>query len=176
MFFSNTALIMEIKNENQPILRNISFEEDNNFFSLFINKDGPNTVGEIHWSNSFKYGKLNIVHFIQLNTKVILFTSSTQNTIPFKKIINHILPNSEVQMFRLPLPVPNRKINLKEIQKLDIDECFGLTMILNVINETILSKVYTNGVLTFSTLNNIQYDDAIYILNLIIKVIEEFNE
>ncbi|WP_394530784.1 hypothetical protein [Priestia aryabhattai] len=176
MFFSNTAIIIKIENFQLINLSNLSFEEDNNFFSLFINKNDEYYTGEMHWSNSFKLGKLNIVHFIIVDNKVVLFTSSVQNFVPFKNIIKHISPDADVQIFKLPLPVPKRDIVFSEIQTIEIDEYFGLTVTLNVNNESILTKIYTNGIITFSMLMNSNIEEMLHILKIIINIVEEFHE
>lgn len=175
MFFSNTAIIIKVENFQLINLSNLSFEEGDNFFSLFISKNDKYHTGEIHWSNSFKLGKLNIVHFIIVDNKIVLFTSSVQNFIPFKKIIEHISPYADVQLFKLPLPVPKKDINFSETKTIEIDEYFGLTVILNINKESVLTKIYTNGIITFSMLiNNIE--EVLTILKIIINIVEEFHE
>lgn len=176
MFFSNTAVIVKMDNFQLENLNNVSFEKDSNFFSLFINKSEEYYTGEMHWSSSFKLGKLDIVQILIINNKAILFTSSVQNFLTFKKIIEHISPNADVYLQKLPVPVPPKKVNFSEIQKIEIDEYFGLTVILNVNNEALLTKIYTNGIVTFSMLVNTPFEEIIHLMQLITNIIEGFNE
>lgn len=176
MFFSNTGVIVEMKNFQLEHLNNVSFEKDNNFFSLFINKSEEYYTGEMHWSSSFKLGKLDIVHFLIVDNKAVLFTSSVQNFLIFQKIIEHISPDADAHLLKLPLPVPQKEVKSPEIRKIEIDEYFGLTVILDINDEHQLTKIYTNGIVTFSMLVNTPLEEVIRLMKLIINIIEEFHE
>lgn len=60
-------------------LKDIMFMDDNDHFYAMNFFDESNSMGEIQWSNSFRYGKMNMVNFIRKSNYFYLFTSSVQN-------------------------------------------------------------------------------------------------
>ncbi|KQL33355.1 hypothetical protein, partial [Psychrobacillus sp. FJAT-21963] len=94
MFFSNSAIVIRVNNMgSENNLKNYSFFEKNNtgnlsrrFYSInFYNQE--HDIGEIHYTNSFEYGNMNVINFIRKSNLFYLFTSSVQHSKYFKKII-----------------------------------------------------------------------------------------
>jgi len=177
VLFSSSSIVIKINEKNINALKNVSFEEDGKFYSLCYKKEIGYNIGEIHWAESFKYGKINIVSFVQINKYFFLFTSSVQNFIPFKKILNHIYKSdSDIEIYKLPIPVPSKKINDDYIKHIDIDKYFGLTVNLDADGYQSITKIYTNGLITYSILYNVENEKAIEILKIILKILEVYNE
>jgi hypothetical protein len=177
MLFSNGAIIISVNTDKIKNLKNVSFEKNNKFYSFFIKSTEKLSIGEFHWSESFLHGKINIVNFTKVNNYFILYTSTVQNYLEFKQIIEYILgENSNVVLMKLPLPVPIKQLAFPEIKHLETDEAFGLTLIFSICNEELLVKIYTNGLITYSMLTNIDYNDALKMFMLILKIIEVYNE
>jgi hypothetical protein len=175
MFFSNSAILVHVEfNNEKKHLKNISFEENGKFFSLVLNQNNK-SIGEFHWSESFACGKLNIVNFLSLDDDFFLFTSSVQNYKPFEVILKKLCGDKiNVFLKRLPLPVPPKNINISQLKNPDIDPYFGISGILDINGESILTKIYTNGLITYTMMNNLEL--TYETLRLIKEIIEVFDE
>lgn len=176
MFFSSNAIVVEIFDVAVKELKNYSFGENGKFFSITF-YDQNKTSGEIHWSNSFEFGKMNIINFYRIDNKFILFTSSVQNQ-EYLKIILSKLFNRDVNinLLKIPLPVATDKSfdSFDEIRSYEIDEYFGLSFIVVIEGKTILLKIYSNGLITYTLTDNEEVLRKI--LDLALKFILMINE
>jgi len=165
MFFSNSAIVIRVNNmgfENN--LKNHSFFEKNNtgnlsrrFYSInFYSQE--HDIGEIHYTNSFEYGNMNVINFIRKSNLFYLFTSSVQHSKFFKKIIKSSL-ETEVSFDIIKVPIKKDMIQESKIKNLTIieaDEIYGLVGTLSFNNSSHLVKIYNNGLITFPFTNNME--------------------
>ncbi|MED1601761.1 hypothetical protein [Alkalihalophilus marmarensis] len=176
MFFSSNAIVVEIFDVAVKELKNYSFGENGKFFSITF-YDQNKSTGEIHWSNSFEFGKMNIINFYRTDNKFILFTSSVQNH-EYVKIILSKLVNRDVNinLLKIPLPVPTNTSfdSFEEVRSFEIDEYFGLSFIVVIEGKTILLKIYSNGLITYTLTDNEEVLRKI--LDLALKFILMINE
>ncbi|WP_305453636.1 hypothetical protein [Bacillus mycoides] len=163
MFFSNSTIIVRVNNMNPEIdLKNFSFFE-NNAFGNYSRKfysinfyDQKNDMGEIHYTNSFEYGKMNVINFIRKSNLFFLFTSSVQHSKFFKKIVTAMLER-EVNFEVLKIPISRNDIDLSSIKNfnaIQTDSVYGIIGTLMFENKAHLIKIYSNGLITFPFTNN----------------------
>ncbi|MBK5483497.1 hypothetical protein JFV29_16750 [Peribacillus sp. TH16] len=156
-------------------MKNFSFFENNNTGNLSrkfysINFYTPeNDVGEIHYSNSFEYGNMNVINFIRRSNLFFLFTSSVQHSKFFKKTLKLLL-DEEVTFEILKIPIKENLIQTNTGNNLNIieaDEIYGIVGMLKFNDVSNLIKIYNNGLITFPFTNN---------MDLIKEVINSFLE
>ena len=181
MFLSSSCIIVKA-NSVTPIdefLRNSHFTQpkkgidDYAFYSInFYNPE--KTIGEIHWSESFHYGKMNLINFMRKNNTFILFTSSVQNY----KILSYILEqlfssNLKIEIVKIPLDYQFDEHEIKEIVSIESQNAFGISVILNIDEKYSLLKIYSNGLITYSMTNDqITIEKTIDIALKIIKLLK----
>ncbi|MEK4822624.1 MULTISPECIES: hypothetical protein [Priestia] len=163
MFFSNSTIIVRINNlDSKNNLKNFSFFESNGeenlsrkFYSIsFYNEN--NDVGEIHYTNSYEYGNMNVINFIRKSNLFFLFTSSVQHAKFFKKIINKMF-NKSVSFDILKIPLTTETVKLPNISNFTViqsDSVFGIVGTLMFESNDYLIKIYSNGLVTFPFTNN----------------------
>ncbi|MEV5038878.1 hypothetical protein MRBLBA21_003779 [Peribacillus frigoritolerans] len=176
MFFSNSVMIVNIssKNQNDFEIRNVSFEKDKKFFSIMFDKNSK--IGEIHWSESFLHGKINIINFIKINNEFFLFTSSTQNYKPFETIIKKLFgEKTSVKIKYITFPINEEKsLYFPELLSIELDKFFGINAVLRIENELIYTKIYSNGLITYTQVNQVK--STFEILKAIRKIIGAYEE
>ncbi|MEC1719056.1 hypothetical protein [Schinkia azotoformans] len=176
MFFSSNAIVVETFDVTVEELKNFSFGENGKFLSITF-YDQHKTSGEIHWSNSFEFGKMNIINFYRIDNKFILFTSSAQNHEYLKILLSKLLNRDvNINLLKIPLPVP-KDISFdtfEEVKSFEIDEYFGLSLIITIEGKIILLKIYTNGLITYTLTDNEEVLRKI--LELALKFILMINE
>ncbi|GIO22247.1 hypothetical protein [Oceanobacillus sp. J11TS1] len=176
MIMSTSLVILEVQNvaHLDKKLKDIAYEEGNAFNALSF--DSPsNTSGELHWSNSFKYGKMNMVSFFREENFFYLFTSAVEN----KKVLSNVLArllNHEVELKTLKTPL-NSKLNkdlyIPEVEKIEINKHFGISAWLNLKGWKSSVKVYTNGLITYKMTNDLSViKEVIAIAKTLIKECE----
>lgn len=163
MFFSNSTIIVRVNNlDSEKQLKNFSFFESNGednlsrkFYSIsFYNEE--NDIGEIHYTNSYEYGSMNVINFIRKSNLFFLFTSSVQHSKFLKLIITRML-HKDVSFDILKIPLKAEIKNLPYIHNFTIiqsDSVFGIIGRLMFENDTYLLKIYNNGLITFPFTNN----------------------
>ncbi|PFE93419.1 hypothetical protein CN321_11540 [Bacillus thuringiensis] len=163
MFFSNSTIIVRVNNmDTETDLKNFSFFENNasgnysrKFYSINF-YDQKNDMGEIHYTNSFEYGKMNVINFIRKSNLFFLFTASVQHAKFFRKIINAMLErevNSEV--LKIPITADNISLSgIKNFNAIQTDSVYGIIGTLMLENKAHLIKIYSNGLITFPFTNN----------------------
>ncbi|MET3508427.1 hypothetical protein [Halalkalibacter oceani] len=179
MFLSSSTIIAKIDDNllKEKELRNFHFFEQNNhdknkkFYSInFFNND----MGEIHWSNSFDHGLMNVIGFIKKSNLFFLFTSSIQHHTFLKIILSKFYGKSvTISIIKLPFPVPNNiKLNIEKFELIDNDVIMGLVGVVHHNGKSILLKVYTNGVVTYSLTD--KKEDIYLILDISLKILSEY--
>lgn len=163
MFFSNSTIIVRVNNlDIRNELMNFSFfesngDEDNSrkFFSINF-YDYRNDIGELHYTNSFEYGSMNVINFIRKSNLFFLFTSSVQHTKFFKKIIKTMTSKEvDFEILRIPLNVHEGPlINIKNFSIVETDSLSGIIGSLKHNDNSYLIKIYSNGLITFPFTNN----------------------
>ncbi|WP_144556556.1 hypothetical protein [Bacillus pumilus] len=179
MFFSKSAIVIRVNNMNETNLKNFSFFENNDtgnlsrkFYSINF-YTAENDVGEIHYSNSFEYGNMNVINFIRKSNLFFLFTSSVQHSRFFKKIIKFLLEDDEVTFEILKIPIKKNLIQTNIGNNLNIieaDEIYGVVGMLKFNNVSNLIKIYNNGLITFPFTNNM--DLIKEVINSFIKLLK----
>ncbi|MBU8790022.1 hypothetical protein NSA56_09000 [Oceanobacillus caeni] len=153
MFLSNSMVIVKVNDivNVEKNLKDIMFMDDNDHFYAMNFFDESNSMGEIQWSNSFRYGKMNMVNFIRKSNYFYLFTSSVQNYKYLGKVLDKLLgSNVTIEVFRLPLNCKYKESLSQEITSVDVDPFFGIKAKLELAdNNPILLKIYTNGLITY---------------------------
>ncbi|MBY0122305.1 hypothetical protein [Bacillus sp. S/N-304-OC-R1] len=176
MFLSSNAIVVETFDVAVKELKNFSYGENGKFLSITF-YDQNKSTGEIHWSNSFEFGTMNIINFYRIDNKFILFTSSVQNQ-EYLKIVLSKLVNRDVKinLLKIPLPVPTDTLfnSFEEVRSFEVDEYFGLSFIVVIEGKTILLKIYTNGLITYTLTDNEEVLRKI--LDLALKFILMINE
>lgn len=181
MFFSKSALILEIKNSDLTFMKNFSFFENNGekeyskkFYSITF-EDENLTIGEINYTNSFEYGNMNTINFIRKNNLFFLFTSSVQHTKFLKKIFNKM--SIDILEFNiLRLPITDSKISLSQIQDLkviDNNDFPGIAGILFHNDNRFLIKIYYNGLITYPFTNDKNIIDIV--ITTYLEVLKEYD-
>ncbi|KSU64619.1 hypothetical protein AS034_01935 [[Bacillus] enclensis] len=174
MFFSNSFIIVEIKNFNaEKHLKDHSFFEDNgnkNFSRKFfsINFYNNSCMGEVHYTNSFEYGKMNVINFIRKFNYFFLFTSSVQHIKYFKRIMNH-LSKGELKYHIPKIPLKNNNEDFTNIENFNIsqfDNVYGIVGTLNTNEHAYLIKIYSNGLVTFPLTNNFEIIEDVIKLSI----------
>ncbi|HFK1746936.1 hypothetical protein CN463_18080 [Bacillus cereus] len=183
MFFSNSTIIVRINNMNiDTELRDFSLFEKNDleeysrkFYSINF-YDNKNDRGEIHYTNSFEYGKMNVINFIRKSNLFFLFTSSVQHSKFFKKIMSMMLDERlEFEVLKIPLVFDNSKpLNIKNFAAIQVDSIFGIIGTLMFENNPYLIKVYNNGVITFPFTNNKQLIEEVMSTSL--EILRHYGE
>lgn len=183
MFFSNSTIIVRVNNlDTENDLRNFSFFESNgtkNFSRKFhsINfYDKNNDMGEIHYTNSFEYGKMNVINFIRKSNLFFLFTASVQHSKFFKKIITLML-EKEVNFEIVKIPLTVEDINLSGIKNftaIQIDSVSGIIGTLAFQNNSHLIKIYNNGLITFPFTNNKELIEEVISSSL--QILEKYGQ
>lgn len=183
MYLSNSFIITKI-NSSLPVvdfLKNSFFKkqkglEDEDFSFYSINFfDDEKTKGEIHWSKSFNYGKMNLINFMRRDNTFILFTSSVQNYKVLMYLFEELFGNDfdyESELVKIPLKYKLEDHKVEEIVSIEEQNIFGLSAILNLNGKYSLLKIYTNGLITYSMTNDYEVvkkniDIAEKIINLI---------
>ncbi|WP_024423396.1 hypothetical protein [Bacillus safensis] len=161
MFLSSSFIIVKVKNkiDIENILKDFHFTqekkelEDYAFYSMDF-YDEEKTMGEIHWSESFNYGKMNMINFIRKNENFILFTSAVQNFKVLSNILNCLAGiQLETEVIKLPLNFNIEELRIKEITSVESKSIFGTSIFLSIQGKYILLKIYTNGLITYSMTN-----------------------
>lgn len=161
MFFSNSAMIIRVINDFEENLKDFSFFEDNQhyeskkFFSIsFYNSEKD--LGEINFTNSFDYGKMNIINFMRKSNIFILFTSTPVHIDFFSKILGTLMKEDmRIELLKIKSP-PKETINKKisSIEIVQYDKLYGLIGKLKFQDRKLLIKIYNNGLITFPFTNN----------------------
>lgn len=160
MIMSSSLVILQLENVNdlENRLNNIAYEENNAFYALSFDSV-EKTSGELHWSNSFKYGKMNMVSFIREGNFFHIFTSTVDNKKILLKVLTKLL-NEEIELTTLKIPL-NSKLNegveFPELEKIEINKHFGITTWLNLNGCRNTIKVYTNGLITYRMTDNLDF-------------------
>ncbi len=164
MFLSSSFIIVKINSTLAIVkfLNNSYFKkekaglEDDDFSFYSINFfDDEKTKGEIHWSESFNFGKMNLINFVRMDNNFILFTSSVQNY----KVLNYVLEellgnNFELELVKIPLKYKLENHEIEEIVSIEEQNIFGISAILSLNGKYSLLKIYTNGLITYSMTND----------------------
>ncbi|MFE4129286.1 hypothetical protein [Peribacillus sp. YIM B13482] len=182
MFFSNSTIIVRINNiDVEKNLKNFSFFENNGssnysrkFYSINFYND-KNDMGEIHYTNSFEYGKMNVINFIRKSNLFFLFTSSVQHTKFFKKIITTMVKEKKISFDILKIPITEEIMDFSEVKNfsfIQTDSVSGIigTLIFN--NDPYLIKMYNNGLITFPFTNNKELIEVIISTSL--QILNEY--
>lgn len=150
-------------------------KDDINFYSIDFNDD-TKTTGELHWSYSFNYGKMNRVEFTRKDNKFILFTSSVQNGQILEKLINKMCGTSVSttllkldKNFSQTFLVNSNNIN-KDARVESLNQ-FGLSVFYNHNNNQNVMKIFTNGLVTFNMTNETTLIKKV--IDIVIDILEE---
>lgn len=183
MFFSNSQIILEISSCERGVfedkLRNNSFFEKNNnkagthkFYSIqFYNEEKD--IGEIHYTQSYEYGKINIINFIRKKNIFFIYISSVQQLINVKKIINKMLEKEcDYKIIKMDNILQNI-VEYKNFRLINKDDLIGISGMLEVENKEYLLNFYSNGVVTYRFNNNLEFLKSLIVFCM--EVIE-FNE
>lgn len=129
-------------------------DDEYSFYSLTF-YDENKSMGEIHWTESFLYGKMNLINFIRRGKKFILFTSSIQNHKILVLVLEKLLgQNLQLEILKIPLKYKLSELKIKEVVSVESQNIFGVSLILNLEDTYSLLKIYTNGLITYSMTNN----------------------
>ncbi len=155
---SSSLLILKINTDKDlnTKLKNIDYEDNGAFYSLSFDSIEKNS-GELHWTNSFKYGKMNMISFLRENNFFYLFTSSTDNKIVFSKVLKEIFQEDiSLKVLKTPLNAELSNINsYSNLEEININKHFGITALFNYNDYRSALKVYTNGLITYRMTDNI---------------------
>ncbi|WBL16868.1 hypothetical protein [Sutcliffiella sp. NC1] len=166
MFFSNSTIIVRINNTDmEKVLKNFSFFEESGiknhsrkFYSINFYDNERKDIGEIHYTNSFEYGKMNVINFIRKSNLFFLFTSSIQHSKFFKKIITQ-MTNDKVSFDIVKIPLSSDCGVYPEVENFNVmatDNVFGIIGTLSFKGVPYLIKIYSNGLITFPFTNNLE--------------------
>ncbi len=183
MFFSNSTIIVRVNNMDiDAELRNFSFFEKNGtgdysrkFYSINF-YDSKNDMGELHYANSFEYGKMNVINFIRKSNLFFLFTSSVQHSKFFRKIMDRMLERKlEFEVMKIPLTVDDFKLStVKNFKVIQADSISGIIGTLMFETNSYLIKIYTNGLITFPFTNNKQLIEEVMSTSL--EILRQYGE
>jgi hypothetical protein len=180
MLLSNSTIIVKVE---RRVLSNCKLDDfyffkenpiDNNkrFFSINFFQDG---FGEIHWSNSFEHGEMNIIGFFQKENLFFLFTSSVQHHIFLKEILSEFYKETiNLSILKLPFPVPeNVVLGLENFKSICIDKNIGIVGQIKYNKDKVkLLKMYSNGVITYSLTDNL--NDLLIILETSTNILSKY--
>ncbi|WEZ08873.1 hypothetical protein P5663_02990 [Priestia flexa] len=157
MIMSSSLVILKVNNINNldSILKDTAFEDNESFIALSFDSTEKNT-GELHWSNSFKFGKMNMIYFIREEEYFYLFTSAVDNKKILRKALDDI-SGGETELETLKPPLFSKissEFSIPEIERYDINKHFGISAWLRLSNWHGLVKIYTNGLITYKMTNN----------------------
>lgn len=184
MFLSSSFIIVKINDKLAVVdfLYNSYFKKDKEgledddfgFYSIDF-FDEEKTIGEIHWSESFNLGKMNLINFIRRDNNFILFTSSVQNYI----ILNHILEKLigyklEIELVKIPLKYKLKNHEIEEIVAIEEQNIFGISAILSLNGKYNLLKIYTNGLITYTMTND--YEIVKKIIDISLEIINSIKD
>lgn len=180
MFFSKSTLIVEINNLDFTGLRNFSFFENNGekgysrkFYSITFENDKLN-FGELHYTNSFEFGNMNVISFIRRGNLFFLFTSSVQHTKFLKKIVNRMLnEEKEYRVLRIPFSKDdNRLKDIKNLKIIKTDNFPGIAGSLTLNKNSFLIKIYNNGLITYPFTNDMEIIELV--IDTYLEVLEKY--
>lgn len=179
MFYSSSFIIIQVDNLNciENILEKIYFTEeisekdDIAYFSIDF-YDSKKSLGEINWSHSFNFGKMNKVEFYRINNKFVLFTSTLQNSGIFKKILKEMCgPSMNLSILKIPLDFKIDNFNLGEKIIIESSNKFGLNILLFSNERYNMIKIFANGLVTYSMTND---EDLLKkIINITLNTLEK---
>lgn len=185
MFLSNSTLIIQVNNlgSTDNLKDHYFFEEYNSqsqsrkFYSINFYSDDKDS-GEIHYTESFENGNMNLINFLRKGDFFYLFTSSIQHTKFFKKILVSMCSGEDLSFDIIKLSQHNKNLpllNINNFKVLEADGVFGVKGILSFEKENYLIKIYTNGIITFSLTNNRELVEEVIATSLnIISKYEDF--
>ena len=165
MFLSSSLIIIKFSGpqnignylKNSYLKKQKEPEDIEDFVFYSINfYDENKTIGEIHWSESFNFGKMNLINFMRKDEYFFLFTSAVQNF----NILNYILKelvgnNFELEVVTIPLKYKlENDPEIEEIVSIEEQNAFGISMILEIQDKYSFMKVYTNGLVTYTMTND----------------------
>lgn len=185
MFFSNSVIIVRVDN---LILKNhlndfYFFEENgfNNFSRKFYSINFHNeekNIGEIHYTNSYEYGKMNVISFLREENLFFLFISSVQHIKFFKKILMKMLKVEKIDMNVIKIPlIENPKLPLYKFDNFEVisaDGIYGIIGQLKFDNKKYTIKLYTNGLIIFPMTNNKELVEEVIKCSL--KIIQKYEK
>ena len=159
MIMSSSLVILKINTDTDlnEKLQNVEYEENDAFYSLSFDSLEKNS-GELHWTNSFKYGKMNMVSFLREDNYFYLFTSSIDNKKILTKVLKYLFQEDiSLTVLKTPLNAKLSKIDdYSNLEEIDINKHFGITALFNYDGYRSTIKVYTNGLITYRMTNNIE--------------------
>ena len=166
MFLSSSLIIIKysglkdignyLKNSYLKIQKEPEDTGDFVFYSINF-YDENKTIGEIHWSESFNFGKMNLINFMRKEDYFILFTSTVQNFNVLKYILKELIGNNfELEVVTIPLKYKLEKDypEIEGIVSIEEQNVFGISMILNIQDKYSFMKIYTNGLVTYTMTND----------------------
>lgn len=159
MIMSSSLVILKINTDTDlnEKLQNVEYEENDAFYSLSFDSLEKNS-GELHWTNSFKYGKMNMVSFLREGNYFYLFTSSIDNKKILTKVLKYLFQEDiSLTVLKTPLNAKLSKVDdYSNLEEIDINKHFGITALFNYDGYRSTIKVYTNGLITYRMTNNIE--------------------
>ncbi|WP_416144119.1 hypothetical protein [Planococcus koreensis] len=162
MFYSSSFIIIQVDNIicMEDILKKTYFTEKNTnkdditYFSIDF-YDDEKSLGEMNWSYSFQFGKMNKVEFYRIDNKFVLFTSALENSEIFRKILEEMCnTNIDINILKIPLNFTTDNFNLNEEAKIESFNNFGLNILLSSKDSYNMLKIFTNGLVTYSMTND----------------------
>ncbi|AMQ71321.1 MULTISPECIES: hypothetical protein [Bacillus] len=171
MFVSEAVIIVSVSALNEQCKKNnFSFMKESRFYSI----RWPNSnmlLGELHWSISYKYGKMNIIKFMILGDYYILFTDNPSQAQILDTVLSEINRSVKLNILLLPIPVKKHICSYGDLYINEVDEIFGLTFTF-LCSNLISGKVYTNGLVTFSSNSNFEINCLKKLFKKIIEMVE----
>lgn len=161
------------------ILKDFYFFEQNSeitntrkFYSINF-YDEKKDLGEIHYSQSFEHGTINVINFIRRGCIFFLFTPSLQHIKFFKKVMTSMQLKNDLSFETIKLPL-NTNISTYKTENFIVNESdllYGIKGLLSFNGINYLIKIYGNGVVTFPTTNNKELVEEVMMssLNLILN-------
>lgn len=163
MIMSSSLIMIKVNNYLNfgELQEDLFFEEEKTFYSLSF-ESKQKDVGEIHWTTSYQFGKMNIVYFLRQENFFYLFTSTPEHFNILKKILTHLF-QGEINIELLKVPRKSKFIGVDDNRVCDIkyDENFGFSANLKIENWSSLLKFYSNGLITYKMNDNRQLIDEI---------------
>lgn len=154
------------------------FEDNSNlidtrkFYSINF-YDEKKDFGEIHYSQSYEHGDINVINFIRKGSIFFLFTSSLQHVKFLKKVITSMQIEKDLSydIIKLPLDTNVSSYKAENFIIKDSDVVYGIKGFLSFKNNNYLIKIYGNGVVTFPSTNNKELVEEVMMssLNLILN-------
>lgn len=179
MFFSNSFIIIKVIDIDLNILKDCYLFEDNSkftntrkFYSINF-YDEKKDFGEIHYSQSYEHGNINVINFIRKGSIFFLFTSNLQHIKFFKKAIISMQLKKDLsfEIIKMPLDINVSTYKTENFIVNDSDLVYGIKGLLSFNSINHLIKIYGNGVVTFPNTNNKELVEEVMItsLNLILN-------